>query len=210
MARNASAMMLEPVANTLVLATNNAGKLAEFTDLLKPLNRNLHTAGQAKVALPLEKTAAEGGTLPGNATLKAETLAAATGLWALADDSGLFVAALPHCLGVDTATYGGPAKLIGALAALPPHTPRTAVFRCVLALARPGMPTLVVEGQEKGLIASAMRGQSGFGYDSVFIEEKHSQTNAERLDAGEPTHQVKLHRQRAVAALLAALSQGVA
>jgi inosine/xanthosine triphosphate pyrophosphatase family protein len=60
------------------------------------------------------------------------------------------------------------------------------------------------------LIAPEARGLAGFGYDSVFIDDQQTLTNAERLDAGEPTQRVKLHRQRAVAALFAALHQGAA
>lgn len=190
----------------LVLATSNPGKVAEFHLLLHSLKRRLVRAQDAGVHLPAEATAAEGGTLAGNARLKAETLAVATGQWSLADDSGLFVAALPQALGVDTATYGGPDKLLGELAALPPQTSRNAAFHCVLALARPSQPTLLVSGVDHGTLAPARSGLGGFGYDSIFISENHSLTNATRLDRGEPAGQVKQHRQRAVEALLATLS----
>ncbi|MCA3243727.1 MAG: non-canonical purine NTP pyrophosphatase [Alphaproteobacteria bacterium] len=189
----------------MVLATSNSGKIAEFMILLQPLKRHFIPAKDVGVALPVELTAAEGGTLAGNARLKAETLAQATGHWALADDSGLFVAALPHLLGVDTATYAGPDELLNTFAALPPQTPRTAAFHCVLALARPNQPTLVVEGVDRGMVAPVRSGYGGFGYDSIFIGENHHLTNAVRLERGEPAAQVKQHRQLAVSALLAAL-----
>jgi XTP/dITP diphosphohydrolase len=184
---------------TVVLGTHNIGKVAELKALLAPMGWNLMSA--TDYTMPQEGTAITGATLYSNATLKAESLCAQTGIWALADDSGLFVEALPDVLGVDTALYGGPAKLLENMSGVPEYQ-RGAYFRCVVALARPQLPTLLAEGQVTGHIALAQRGIGGFGYDAVFIAEGASQTTAERIDAQGLDAKADDHRGRAVRALL--------
>jgi len=117
-----------------------------------------------------------GDTYAANAIQKAQVYCQLTGRWTLADDSGLDVDALQGRPGVFTARYGGghaapDAKKWAALLAELAHTPwrrRTAQFRCVLALARPGQPTLTASGVCPGVITFSPAGNGGFGYDPLF------------------------------------------
>jgi XTP/dITP diphosphohydrolase len=159
---------------TLLLATNNPGKVRELRDLLAPAGWTLVTPRERGIA-PVD--VAEGGrSYLENAVAKAVAFAAASGLPALADDSGLEVDALEGRPGVLSARYGGPAVatdaarcalLLRELAGVPPAR-RTARFRAVVALALPGGRVVAREGTLEGRIALAPRGASGFGYDPVF------------------------------------------
>jgi XTP/dITP diphosphohydrolase len=192
-----------PTASTiqLVLATGNPKKVQEFHELLTPLGWGLTSAKAIGLQLPTEPTGAEGATLSSNAALKAEFICKKTNSWALADDSGLFVAALPHNLGVDTATYGGIEILLTALAN---QDNRQACFRCVLALARPNAPTLFFTGEDNGRISHQALGMAGLTYDPVFIQEGHSLTNSERIQReGLASVKGQGHRGKAVQALMA-------
>ncbi|MFI5036163.1 MAG: RdgB/HAM1 family non-canonical purine NTP pyrophosphatase [Acidimicrobiales bacterium] len=149
-------------------------------------------------------------TLEGNALLKARAMAAAVGLPAVADDTGLFVDALNGRPGVRSARYAGPraayadnvARLLGELAAVP--APRRAHFRTVVALAHPDGSSLVVEGVLAGQVTETPRGGGGFGYDSVFeADETPGQTLAELSPEAKNRFS---HRGRALAALAAALA----
>ncbi len=167
----------------LVLATANPGKAAEMAALLGP-----RFAVQPRPT-EIPDVVEDADTLEGNARLKAEAIVAATGEAALADDTGLEVDALGGAPGVHSARYAGPdgadapnrRKLLAELeraGALAPHQ-RTARFRTVLVLMRPDRSELVVEGVAEGVIAPEMRGEGGFGYDSVFIPAEGSSANGE-------------------------------
>ncbi|NBX86291.1 MAG: non-canonical purine NTP pyrophosphatase [Proteobacteria bacterium] len=165
----------------VILATGNAGKVRELSALLAPLGWDL--VGWAPPVRELR--AEEGGTCAGNAILKAEAACAEhPDAWGLADDSGLFVAALGGKPGVDTAHFGGPAALVAAMRDVPVGQ-RQAYFLCVLALARPGLPTKLFEARVEGVIALELRGTDGFGYDPVFVpswgprSDEFGPTNAE-------------------------------
>ena len=184
---------------TLLAATNNAHKLAEIRAIL-PDTFTILSAESQGLRLEVEET---GTTLEENALLKARAFHAATGLPALADDTGLFVDALQGAPGVHTARYAGPgataeqnnAKL---LAALEGAATRAAHFETAIALVDAHGREHVFKGQVLGRIAEAPRGEQGFGYDPLFIPEDHTGTFAE---LGEEVKHSLSHRARALAAL---------
>jgi XTP/dITP diphosphohydrolase len=189
----------------LVVATGNAGKLAE----LRTLAAALATEIVAQSALGVAAAAETETSFAGNALLKARHAARATGLPALADDSGLEVDALGGAPGVYSARYAGDgasdtdnnAKLLAALAGQP--LPRRARYRAALVLVLgPDDPApLVAEGRWEGEIASAPRGAGGFGYDPLFVPTGGTRTAAELV----PAEKNRLsHRAQALAALLTA------
>ena len=191
----------------LVLASGNAGKLAELRMLLGDSGHALHAQSEFGVA-DAEET---GQTFVENAILKARHAARATGLPALGDDSGLCVDALDGAPGLYSARYAGGhgdaqaniAKLLQALREVP-DARRTARFYCVLALLRHAddpMP-LIAEGAWEGRILPAPRGTGGFGYDPVFLDPDTGLSAAE-LDPG--TKNRTSHRARALAVLAARL-----
>lgn len=140
-------------------------------------------------------------TLEGNALLKAAAVAAATGIAAVADDTGLEVDALDGAPGVHTARYAGPdagyaSNLAKLLTDLEGVGDRTARFRTAIALVEPGVEPVVVEGVMEGEIAHAPRGANGFGYDPVFLVG--DRTYAEMTD--EEKNGIS-HRARALRAL---------
>ena len=189
----------------LVLATGNRGKRAELAELLAPLGLRLASLAELPgIALP-----EEGDDYAENAVAKARTVAAASGLPALGDDSGIEVAALGGAPGPRSARYGGAglddagrfALLLRELAASG-AADRSARFVCVASLARPDGRVTSAFGECRGRILAAPRGEGGFGYDPVFQPEGHEESMAE-LAAG-----VKdriSHRARALAALAPAL-----
>jgi XTP/dITP diphosphohydrolase len=171
----------------LVLASSNAGKLAELRDLLGGSGIDLHAQSEFGV----EDAEETGLTFVENAILKARHAAAATGLPALADDSGLCVDALDGAPGLYSARYAGGhgdhraniAKLLDALRDVPGDR-RTARFVSVLAVlrhARDPQP-LIAEGVWEGRILHAPRGSGGFGYDPVFFDVERG-IGAAELDA---------------------------
>ncbi len=187
----------------LVLASGNAGKLAELRQLLDGDRFRLRPQSDFGVR-DAEET---GLTFIENALLKARHAARATGLPALGDDSGLCVDALGGAPGLYSARYGGVhgdaarniARLLRELEGVPAAA-RTARFHCVLALLRsPDDPQpIVVEGQWEGVILEAPRGAGGFGYDPVFLDPEHARSAAEI----EPAIKNAIsHRGRALAAL---------
>ena len=194
----------------VVLASRNAKKLAELQELLAPLGLRLRT-----VAEFTDVTAAEPApTFVENALLKARHAAQQSGLPALADDSGIEVDALAGAPGVHSARYAGPAatdadnnaRLLDALRRVP-DAQRGARYVCVLAYVRhPADPVPVIaEGQWRGRILQAGRGQNGFGYDPLFWVAAHGKSAAEIA----PALKNRLsHRARAAAALLARLREG--
>ena len=171
--------MLRP---KLVLATRSGHKVRELRELLELENADVVSIGDVDVAdEPIGEAVESGRTFEANAALKARFAARATGLPALADDSGLEVDALGGGPGVRTRRYAGPdatdaennAKLLDALAGLPPER-RGARYVCVLALALPervgpraGLPVVLRRGTSRGRIAPAPRGTGGFGYDPI-------------------------------------------
>ncbi|NLN06194.1 MAG: XTP/dITP diphosphatase [Firmicutes bacterium] len=192
----------------LVLATLNPGKIAELKTLLAGLPLALVPLAAYPEYSPPEET---GRTLEENAALKAEAVARFTGLWALADDSGLEVDALGGRPGVFSARYAGEdaddkknnAKLLIELAGVA-ASERTARFRTVIALAHPGQPTRFAEGVCEGLIALEPRGESGFGYDPLFYYPPAGKTFAEML----PAEKNKIsHRAKALQAARELLQQ---
>jgi len=177
----------------LLLSTHNRGKLIELQHLLGDFPATLLTAEDAGLGhLDVAET---GATLLENATLKAFTYGEASGLPTLSDDSGLFVDALDGLPGVNTAYYGGPAKLVAALEGVP--VPRRAHFACVIVLWTPDGRLQHVEGRIDGQITTALRGTGGFGYDPVFVPDGFVETIAE---LGVEVKNPISHRGRAVAA----------
>ncbi|HWK79623.1 MAG TPA: RdgB/HAM1 family non-canonical purine NTP pyrophosphatase [Thermomicrobiales bacterium] len=156
---------------TIVLASENQGKLRELRALVGDI-ADVHDLAPYDLALPEET----GETFAENACAKAEFVSAATGLVALADDSGLEVDALDGLPGVRTARYAGEGstdaanrqKLLAALAGTP-DADRGARFVSFVAIARPGAETLLFAGTCDGAIGREERGDGGFGYDCIFL-----------------------------------------
>ena len=192
----------------LVLASGNAGKLAELRELLGGGRYVLRAQSEFGVA-DAEET---GVTFVENALLKARHASLATGLPALGDDSGLCVDALGGAPGLYSARYAGAhgdsaaniARLLRELEDVPDEA-RTARFHCVLALLRsPEDPRpIIVEGSWEGRILRAPRGDNGFGYDPVFLDPENAMSAAELDPAIKNTIS---HRGRALAALKARLA----
>ena len=168
---------------TLLIATTNAGKFWEFTELLRELPIALKSMADFPGAPEIAEDRA---TYAANALQKAVTVARWSRCATLADDSGLEVDALDGAPGVQSARYAGPAqdsaanitKLLRALQVVP-AAQRTACFRCAIVVARPDGATLTVEGSCEGRILDAPRGSGGFGYDPVFFYPPLGQTFAE-------------------------------
>lgn len=194
---------------TIVLASDNAGKVREINQVLAELG--LAVVPQSQFGVPsAEET---GLTFVENAILKARNAAQHTGHPAIADDSGLEVDALGGAPGVRSARYAGPAatdranleKLLAALSDVP-QTRREARFQCVMVyLRRADDPTpIIASGTWDGVIAAAPRGANGFGYDPVFLVAGRDCTSAELP----PEEKNRLsHRGQALRALVAALRQ---
>jgi len=178
----------------LVVATGNAGKLAECEAVLTPAGYDVRDLSAVRDATPVEET---GDTFESNARLKAEGYSRRTPHLVVADDSGLEVDALGGAPGVHSARYGGPglsdaercARLLDALAMVP-EAERTARFRCVLAVAREGRTLATFEGAVEGTILHQPRGSNGFGYDPVFFHAPSGRAFAEltRAEKGVVSH----------------------
>lgn len=189
----------------LVLASNNAKKMKELNALLAPLGFEVIPQGQLGIPEAEEPHC----TFVENALAKARHAAQASGLPALADDSGLCIAALGGAPGVYSARYAGEpksdarnnAKLLADLAG---QNDRRAHFACVLVLARSAddPQPIIAEGEWHGEILTAQRGADGFGYDPLFYVPTHCQTAAE-LD-GAVKNQLS-HRGQAMQKLIARL-----
>lgn len=190
-----------PLIERAVVASKNRDKAAEMETLL--LREGV--AGEIAAGLDWPEVIEDQPTLQGNALLKAATAAQATGLPAVADDTGLEVEALGGAPGVYTARFAGPgadyrANMEALLGALRGVEERTARFRTVAAVIFPDGSRAVAEGELRGAIARAPRGEGGFGYDPIF--EVEGRTLAE---LGEEEKNRISHRARAVAALGRAL-----
>ncbi len=161
----------------LVIATHNQGKLAELRSLLGSRIPEITSAGE----LGLPEPAEDGTTFIENALIKAHAAAKASGLPALADDSGLCINALNGAPGVITAdwTKRGMAGITELVEQMGTAADRGAQSVCVLALAYPDGRSEVFEGKVEGTIVWPARGENGFGYDPVFMPNGHSRVYGE-------------------------------
>lgn len=182
----------------ILIASRNAHKIQEIREIFDlPGVEWVSTAEFPD----LHDVVEDGDTFEANAVKKATELARATGLWALADDSGLEVTALGNAPGVWSARYAGEpcnhannnAKLLRELAG---KTDRSARFRCVAALSDPTGRAETVSGACPGRIVDALRGAQGFGYDPLFVPDGYDRTFAEMGNAQK--NQLS-HRGRALA-----------
>ena len=207
------AMARKLAPGKLVIATHNAGKLREISALLSPYGMDILSAGE----LGLPEPAETGTSFAENATIKALASARAAGLPALADDSGLAVAALGGRPGVYTADWaerqgfeGGPGrdwymamgKVEGMLCAMGADVDRSAAFHCTLALAWPDDHVEIFAGQVAGKLVWPPRGARGFGYDPVFVADGMTHSFAE-IDPAQK--QAMSHRAHAFALMVAAV-----
>jgi XTP/dITP diphosphohydrolase len=190
----------------LLLATNNKGKVTEYRRLLAAVPCRLVTPAEKGIQAEVEET---GDTFHENARLKATYFAEVSGILTLADDSGLEVAALGGEPGIRSARYAGEgadsARLCSFLLECMKDVPegeREARFRCIIAIAHPGGKVVYAEGTCAGSIAMKPVGESGFGYDPVFIVPELHKTMAE-LSLAEKN--VISHRGRAARAAVALL-----
>jgi XTP/dITP diphosphohydrolase len=171
------------LAGRLVVATHNPGKLREIRELVKPYGVEAVSAGE----LNLEEPEETGATFRDNAALKAEAAARASGIVALADDSGLCVEALDGAPGIYSARWAGESKDFGAAMVRVERKLRTryapppwrASFVSVLALAWPDGALETFEGRVDGTLVFPPRGTAGFGYDPIFRPEGHDRTFGE-------------------------------
>ena len=193
----------------LVVATANPDKAREIEAVLRDSGLDVDLVARPDEVPEVEET---GATLEENARLKAEALRDATGLAALADDTGLEVDALDGAPGVYSARFAGPdatyadncEHLLAALAATP--VPRTARFATAIVVALADGRELVARGEVDGTITTTPRGDGGFGYDPVFAPTGSPLTFAEMTP--EAKHAIS-HRGRALRAAAAALWDSV-
>jgi XTP/dITP diphosphohydrolase len=198
-------MALKLEAGTrLVVATHNPGKARELAEILDG-RFELVAAGELGLPEPEETEA----TFSGNALLKARAAADASGLIALADDSGLSVTALDGAPGIYSARWAGPGKDFAmAMRKVEERLEeagaedRSAWFTSALAVAWPNGPAVVVEGRVDGTLTFPPRGDRGFGYDPIFVPEGETLTFGEMDPA---TKDAMSHRARAFVKLKAAL-----
>ena len=193
------------MAEKIVLATHNAGKIREFKSILEPLG--YEAVSVHDVIADITEPEETGTTFAENALLKATYYMKATGLPCLADDSGLEVAALGGAPGVRSARYAGEPSDTAAnnallLKNLTGVANRRANFTCAIALVAPDGTERTVEGKCFGAIADAPSGAAGFGYDPLFVPDGFTRSFAE-LSADEKN--AISHRGRALAAAKAIL-----
>jgi XTP/dITP diphosphohydrolase len=182
----------------LVLATHNPGKVVELAELLGTHGLEVVSAGELGLPEPEETE----DSFIGNARLKALAAASASGLPAIADDSGLCVDALGGAPGIYSARWAGPGKDFAvAMARVNEElgdSVRTAHFICALCVAWPDGHTETVEGRVDGSLVWPPRGHNGFGYDPMFLMDGQSLTYGEMARAQKEADN---HRARAFAAL---------
>ncbi len=188
----------------LVIASHNPGKAREIADLLGPYDVEVVSAA----ALNLPEPEETGATFAANAELKAHAAARVSGLPALADDSGLAVAALEGAPGIYSARWAGPGKdftlamdRVERELTARKAKDRRAAFVCALTLAWPDGAAATFEGRIEGHLVWPPRGTRGFGYDPMFVPEGHDLTFGELNPAAK--HAIS-HRARAFAKLVAA------
>jgi XTP/dITP diphosphohydrolase len=183
----------------IVIATRNPGKTAEIRDLLEgfPVDiKDLSDFG------PIPEVEEDGATFDENAYKKSSFTARILGCPALADDSGLSVAALNGAPGVFSARYGGEGlsdeeRCRRLLSEMQGRGDRRAAFECVISLAVPAGPALTYEGRCEGLLMEAPAGANGFGYDPVFFYPPFNRTFAElsREEKSRVSHRGKAMRE---------------
>jgi XTP/dITP diphosphohydrolase len=193
---------------SIVIATHNKGKLEEFAELLGPLGVKVQSAGELGLPEPEETET----TFRGNACIKALSAMQASGLIAVADDSGLCVDALGGAPGVYTADWAGPTRdwsmamrlveeKLQASGAVKPEQ-RKAQFMCTLCVMWPDRETKYFEGIAPGQLVWPPRGALGHGYDPAFVPDGQVLTFAEMTHAAK---NLISHRARALEKLLAEL-----
>jgi XTP/dITP diphosphohydrolase len=198
------------MSTRLLLATRNAGKLAELRRLLESAVPGVEVIGLRDVD-DYPEAPETGATFEENALLKAREAVRYTGLPAVADDSGLTVDALNGMPGVLSARWSGrhgdddanTALLLGQLADVPDDR-RGAAFVCAAALVTPDGTERVLERQWRGRLVREKRGTNGFGYDPVFVPEELDVTSAELEPAEKDS---RSHRGQAFAALVPVLAE---
>lgn len=193
---------------TLLLATHNAGKLKEMREILAPFGIAVESAAEHNLPEPEETET----TFIGNARIKAQAAMNATGLPALADDSGIEIDALDGAPGVYTADWAETPNGRDFMMAMEKTNrlleeknaahPRTARFCATLVMAWPDGGEDIFEGHVDGALVWPPRGRAGHGYDPIFMPEGHDVTFAEM--SWEAKNQIS-HRARAVEKLVAAL-----
>lgn len=167
----------------ILIATNNKGKAKDFETLFSPYGFEVQTLNDLEQDIDVEET---GVTFEENAVLKAETVSELLGIMVIADDSGLEIDKLQGAPGVYSARYAGEPKnddanidkVLSELQGVP-EVDRTARFRCVLAVAGPGIETVTYSGSCEGLILEERRGSNGFGYDPIFYSPEKGRAMAE-------------------------------
>ena len=194
------------MSRDLVIASNNPGKLAEFSRLLGPLGYRVRTQSELGIGEAEEPHP----TFIENALAKARHASRASGLPALADDSGICVPVLGGAPGVQSARYAGEprsddannAKLVQALSS---HTDKSAYYYCVLVFVRHAEDPqpVIAEGRWQGELITKPRGEGGFGYDPHFMLPALGKTAAEL--SAEQKNELS-HRGQALRALMAKLS----
>ena len=198
-------MVRKLTGGDLVVATHNPGKVVEINDLIRPFGFKAVSAGELGLPEPVE----DGLTFAANAEIKALAAATASGMPALADDSGLCVAALDDAPGIYSARWAGPTKDFSiAMETVETALKDTVVrgevndaahFMCALCLAWPDGHVETFEGRVDGRLTFPPRGDKGFGYDPIFIAE------GEEITFGEMDPDRKhgmSHRARAFAKLV--------
>lgn len=187
----------------LIVASHNPGKVRELAELLEPFPVHVLAASEHGVPEPEET----GETFEENALLKARAAATASGLNAIADDSGLCVLALHGAPGIYSARWAGPERDFAAAmerierALVEKRTPeRTAKFVCALSIVDPHGAGMTFTGEVHGKLTFPARGGRGFGYDPIFIADGMSETFGEMEPAAK--HRIS-HRAHAFAKLVA-------
>ena len=195
----------------IVVATNNPKKLVELRRFVEAAQLDVQILGLSDFPSYPQPEETER-TFEGNAILKAQAAARATGVEAIADDSGITIEELNEMPGVRSARWAGPqcddtANLELLLAQLDgvPMERRGSQFVCALAHVTPGGKRRVFRGEMPGHVATAPRGENGFGYDPIFIPEGHDTTTAEMSAAEKDAIS---HRGQAVRAFVDWLQEG--
>ena len=195
------------MAHTILIATQNKGKIAEMRRMLNIITAELGVSLVGLDTLPdIDPPEENGSTFVENATIKARYYADALQMIAIADDSGLAVDALQGAPGVRSARYGGDGlDDVGRTALLLknmhdiPDAERDARFICAVCVAGNSTEILTAEGTVEGSIARAPRGNNGFGYDPVFVPVGETRTTAELSDQEKDSIS---HRGRAIRAII--------
>jgi len=192
-------------SSRVVLATRNEHKIRELARILTPYGISLESPSDLPDVAETEPTFAA------NALLKARAVASATGLVAVADDSGLEVDALNGMPGVLSARWAGRhgddranLSLVLAQIADVPDERRTAAFVCAAAAVAPSGAEVLVEGRVEGTLLRSPRGEGGFGYDPIFVPTGESRTTAEMTAAEKDAIS---HRGKALRALAPRLTE---